>query len=146
MNETDLLRRLARALSLDADALVAIVAAGGHTLPAEQAAALAGADGEVSDGWLGVFLEGLILTRRGPREPGSPPPVPDTRPTPNAVLKKLRIALTLHEADMLRIFAAGGLVLSPQLLGPLFRKPGTKHFRKCPPEVLDAFVAGLAAG
>ncbi|NLJ11700.1 MAG: DUF1456 family protein, partial [Gammaproteobacteria bacterium] len=47
------------------------------------------------------FLDNLILERRGP----SPQPAPPTELplTNNTILKKLRVAFTLHEADLLDI-------------------------------------------
>ena len=61
----------------------------------------------------------------------------------NVVLKKIRIALTLHEGDMLKIIGDGGQPFSKSELSALFRKPGHKHFRPCGNQLMRAFLRGL---
>ena len=97
------------------------------------------------DDLMATFLDGLIIDRRGPPQSGSkPPPEPD-RLTNNAILKKIRIALKLQEADMIEILAAGGQRMSKGEITALFRKPGHKHFRACGDQVVRAFLRGLTA-
>jgi uncharacterized protein YehS (DUF1456 family) len=92
---------------------------------------------------LSYFLEGLILSERGPRADGAVPMLNDTPLSNNQVLKKLRIALNLQEHDMQLIFEEGGVTLSGSEFGALFRKTGNKHFRPCSDELLQHFIAGL---
>lgn len=89
---------------------------------------------------LSVFLEGLILTRRGP---GDKPPQPLASLSHNAVLKKLRIALELKEPELLNIFEAGGKPLSRYELGALFRAENNKHYVACSDALLGQFFKGL---
>lgn len=130
-----LLNQLATALRLDDDRVAAILELGGADPSADRS----------TDEAVLAFLDGLIVDRRGPRDPSLPPPPARDRLTNNLVLKKLRVALTLHEADMLRILDVGGSPMTNRELTTLFRKPGHKHYRKCSHEVLAAFLAGLAA-
>ena len=96
---------------------------------------------------LSAFLDGLIVHKRGKRElaPGQEPPPPILAKTNNMVLRKLRIAFDLKEADMLALLELGGFRLSKAELSALFRKEGHKHYRECGDQVLRYFVGGLTA-
>lgn len=99
---------------------------------------------ECSDAVLARFLDGLIVHRRGRDESRPPRPVED-RISNNVVLKKLRVAFELHEADMHRIFAGAGFPLSKPELSALFRSPAHKNYRPCGDQLLRAFLKGLTA-
>jgi uncharacterized protein YehS (DUF1456 family) len=149
MHNNEILALLSDALSLTDDRMAAIFALGGDELAGSEARALTAnpdAEGasELPDALLARFLDGLIVEQRGPRSPGKAPPAPVHRLTNNAVLKKLRIALNLQEDGLLRILSAGGNPMSNRELTTLFRKPRTKHFRKCGDDVLRSFLTGLA--
>ena len=91
---------------------------------------------------LGVFLDGLVTLKRGP----SPKKANDDEVielTNNLILKKLRIALELKEAETEIIFGLADVELSKQQLASLFRKEGHKNFKACPDELLMAFLEGL---
>jgi len=101
---------------------------------------------ECSDLELSAFLDGLIVMKRGLKEPGNAAPrKPSTvdRLSKNDVLKKLRIAMTLQEQDMLETLKLGGSELSKAELSALFRNPQHKHFRTCGNQVLRNFIKGL---
>jgi len=98
-----------------------------------------------SDAELCAFLDGLIVEKRGLREPA---PAPATKPadfrmSKNDILKKLRIAMSFKEQEMLDTLEAGGASLSKSELGALFRNPGHKHYRACGNQVLRNFIKGL---
>ena len=140
MHNHDVLSALHQALSLTGEQMAAIFALGGLMVGPEQALGLR----EVCpDRHLTVFLDGLIIDRRGPRPSGAP--AAPSALTNNAIFKKLRIALNLHEPQVLALLAAGGQPLSKRALSPLFRKPSHKHYRACSDEVLGAFLEGLKA-
>lgn len=91
---------------------------------------------------LGVFLDGLVTLKRGP----SPKKTDDDKVvelTNNLILKKLRIALELKEAETEIIFGLAEVELSKQQLASLFRKEGHKNFKECSDELLMAFLDGL---
>lgn len=96
------------------------------------------------DDVLRAFLDGLVLQRRGPRDPASPAPRPD-RLDNNLILRKLRIALDLKEPEMLTVLKLGGMEISPSELGALFRSEGHKHYRPCGDQLLRNFLKGLTA-
>lgn len=90
---------------------------------------------------LGLFLDGLVTLKRGP----SPQKKCDeaVELTNNLILKKLRIALELKEAETEIIFGLADVNLTKQQLSSLFRKEGHKNFKPCSNELLLAFLDGL---
>ncbi len=91
---------------------------------------------------LGAFLDGLVILKRGP-SPKKSNAKEVLELTNNLILKKLRIALELKEADIEIIFSLGDAELSKQQLSSLFRKDGHKNFKLCSDELLLAFLDGL---
>jgi len=90
---------------------------------------------------LGVFLDGLISFKRGKNPKSSSSE--EVELTNNLILKKLRIALTLKEAETEIIFGLGEIELTKQQLASLFRKESHKNFKPCSSELLMAFIDGL---
>lgn len=91
---------------------------------------------------LAHFLDGLIFFRRG--KDGARPERPvETQVTNNLVLKKLRVAFELKEADMHALLQAVGMSVSKPELSALFRKPGQSNYRKCGDQLLRNFLKGL---
>ena len=91
---------------------------------------------------LGVFLDGLVTLKRGP-SPKKPHEGEVVELTNNLILKKLRIALELKEAETEIIFGLADVELSKQQLASLFRKEGHKNFKVCSNELLMSFLEGL---
>lgn len=106
---------------------------------------------ECDDLELMAFLDGLIVKKRGLKQPvdgAKTASKPEVKAgtfllSKNDILKKLRIAMSFQEADMLSTLALGGSELSKSELGALFRKPNHKHYRKCGNQVLRNFIKGL---
>ena len=151
MNNNDTLDRLRAVLKLsDANVAECFTLAGQTLSPEAQAGLHSRAQGAariaVTDALLRSFLDGLIIARRGPRPSSSPTPEPATELTNNVILKKLRIALNLYEEDMLKLFRAGGKMLSKGELTVLFRKPTHKHYRACDDQLLSVFLEGIKNG
>ena len=91
---------------------------------------------------LGVFLDGLVILKRGP-SPKKNNNDEVVELTNNLILKKLRIAMELKEAETEIIFSLGEAELSKQQLASLFRKEGHKNFKECSDELLMSFLDGL---
>lgn len=91
---------------------------------------------------LGVFLDGLVSLKRGP-SPKKSSEEEAVELTNNLILKKLRIALELKEAEVEIIFGLADVELSKQQLASFFRKEGHKNFKTCSDELLMAFLDGL---
>ncbi len=89
---------------------------------------------------LSAFLNALIEERRGQRDPRMPvEPTIDN----NAVLRKLRIAFTLKDHDIVAILAGSGKQYSKAQINALFQKPTHKNFQRCGDQVLRHFLTGL---
>ncbi|MEA3454978.1 MAG: DUF1456 family protein [Campylobacterota bacterium] len=147
MNTNDILFKIKTALSLDNETVTKAYSLAGYEMEPERLAQLLKRRQE--SGFelcnyeeLGLFLDGLILLKRGP----SPKKSNDTEVielTNNLILKKLRIALELKEPETEIIFGLGEAKLSKQQLASLFRKEGHKNFKACSDELLMAFLDGL---
>ncbi|MCE7032915.1 DUF1456 family protein [Lysobacter sp. GX 14042] len=91
---------------------------------------------------LAHVLDGLIVHLRG-REEGKPPRPVEKRISNNVVLKKLRVAFELTDADMHQIFADAGFPVTKPELSALFRQAGHRNFRPCGDQLLRNFLKGL---
>ena len=91
---------------------------------------------------LGLFLDGLVLLKRGenstPKEENEVVEL-----TNNLILKKLRVALELKEAQLVILFALAEVTITKRQIGSLFRKEGGKNFKPCSDELLLSFLEGL---
>jgi len=90
---------------------------------------------------LGLFLDGFIILRRGPNPKKQKST--QTELTNNLILKKLRIALELKEAETEIIFSLGEVELSKQQLASLFRNTNNKNYKECSDELLMGFLDGI---
>jgi len=91
---------------------------------------------------LGIFLDGLVTLKRG-ESPKNRNDDEAVELTNNLILKKLRIALELKEAEIEIIFGLADITLSKQQLKSLFRKEGHKNFKPCSDDLLMSFLEGL---
>jgi uncharacterized protein YehS (DUF1456 family) len=97
---------------------------------------------ECSDRVLAHFLDGLVIHCRGRNDSLPSRPV-EKRVTNNLVLKKLRVAFELKDADMHQVFEDAGFPVSKPELSALFRQSGHKNFRPCGDQMLRNFLKGL---
>ncbi len=150
MINNDILRSLRYSLRLSDVEVMKMFALGGCDLELEEAQAKMGREEEpdalfCEDEELSCFLDGLVVHKRGPREEGSPTPARSLRLTNNMILKKIRVALTLREDEILDILKAGGHPMSRGELSALFRKPQHRSYRGCGDQALRKFLRGLTA-
>jgi uncharacterized protein YehS (DUF1456 family) len=152
MTNNDLLRRLRYALNLSGVGIAEICALGGHGIgPADVLKLLKKEDehGYVAcdDTVMAAFLDGLITSRRGPRDtPPGTAQSSDGLLNNNLILRKLRIALELNDADMLAVFRKAGVSLSKPELSALFRGVGQRNYKECGDQLMRNFVRGLTLG
>lgn len=100
---------------------------------------------ECSDAVLAHFLDGLVIHQRGTLPGQAPRPV-EKRITNNVVLKKLRVAFELKDADMHQIFEDAGFPVTKPELSALFRQQDHRNFRPCGDQMLRNFLKGLTLG
>lgn len=97
---------------------------------------------DCSDLVLAHFLDGLVVHRRG-RDPKLPPRPVAKRISNNDVLKKLRVAFELQDADMHQIFESVDFPVTKPELSALFRQRDHRNFRPCGDQMLRNFLKGL---
>ena len=118
MNNNDLLKRIRYAMDVGNAGMKVIFGLAGHIVTEAEILDMMKSEGEAGyvecgDRVLGLFLDGLIVQRRGRREP--PPGKPDAsneRLTNNLVLKKLRIALGFTDDDILEVLKRAGFEMT----------------------------------
>jgi len=147
MNHNDVMRSVRYTLDANDDRLADIVKLGGGEASIDDVRGFLKDPDDASatpidDRTMAQFLDGVIYALRG-RDESRPAPPPE-RVTNNVVLKKLRVAYSLQEADLLAIFAAGGHDITKPELSSFLRKPDNSHFRACGDQYLRAFLKGLA--
>ncbi len=147
MLSNDVLRRIRYALNLNDTAVVKLFRLGDLAVTRAQLAQWFKKEEDpdfvsCKNSELSAFLNGLIIEKRGAKE-DSPPPT-NVQLNNNAVLMKLKIALSLQSDDMLEILQLAGFQLSKHELSALFRKPDHKHYRECQDQLLRNFLKGLA--
>jgi len=96
---------------------------------------------EMSDVDLAIFLDGLIIEKRGRRD--GPLPEPETELNNNIILRKLKIALDFKTDQMLHMYGMAGKRISPHELSAFLRNPKQKQYRHCNDQYLRQFLTGL---
>ena len=96
---------------------------------------------EITDKELAIFLNGLIIEKRGKRD--GPQPEPEDPLSYNMILRKLKIALDLKTDDILDMFALIDKKLSKHELSAFFRNPDHKSYRACLDQYLRNFLNAL---
>ena len=146
ISTNEILYRIQKALNLSTEDMIEIYKLASHTMSWEHLDSLLKRRQEegfmlCSYEELGVFLDGLVTFKRGPSPKKSNDEVVEL--TNNLILKKLRIALELKEAETEIIFGLAEIELTKQQLASLFRKESHKNFKPCSAELLMAFIEGL---
>jgi uncharacterized protein YehS (DUF1456 family) len=96
------------------------------------------------DGLMSSFLDGLIISRRGKKEPSGPDaPKARARLSNNDILRSIRIALQLKDDDIIAIMGLAGIEVSKSELSALFRKHSHPNYRPCGDQFLRNFLVGL---
>ncbi len=151
MNNNDVLRRVRYIFDFDDSKMIALFALGNpdteQTVSRAQISDWLKKEDDpahkvCTDTMLAIFLNGLIVDKRGARD-DAPPLVPEKRITNNNVFTKLKIALNFKAEDVLEVLGSTGHTLSKHELSAFFRKPDHKHYRECKDQVLRNFLKGL---
>ena len=96
---------------------------------------------EITDKELAIFLNGLIIEKRGKRE--GPQPEPEDRLNNNMILRKLKIALDLKTDDILDLFALIDKKIGKHELSAFFRNSDHKSYRPFKDQYLRNFLNAL---
>lgn len=146
MTNNDILRRIRYILDFNDSKMVSVFGLAGQRVKREQVSEWLKKDDNpayksCNDTQLAIFLDGLIIDKRGKKE--GPQPKPNKHLTNNIIFMKLKIAFFLKAEDVLEILGSAELHISKHELSALFRKPGHRHYHECKDQILRNFLKGL---
>ena len=148
MTNNDILKRLRYALNFDNVTMIEMFRRAGVDMTQARIDAMMKKDEEPGfehcpRTLLGLFLDGFIAYRRGPRTEGGSAPKKNLQLTNNVILRKLKIALELRDEDFVEIMTLAGDDVSKSEISALFQKPDHKNFKECRDQFLRTFIKGL---
>lgn len=146
MRNNDIIRRLRYAFDFNDDKMIKIFKAADVDVTREQISDWLKKDDdpkvkEIYDKDLAVFLNGLINTNRGKKE--GEQPKPEKSLNNNQIFRKLKIALSMQDDDIIDVLKLVDLNVSPHEISALFRNPKQSQYRVCKDQFLRNFIFGL---
>ncbi len=146
MNNTDILRRIRYTFDFSDSKMMAVFGLAGDPVTREQISNWLKKDDDpayqnCTDRQLAIFLNGLIIDKRGKKE--GPQPEPERQLDNNIIFRKLKIALNLKAEEIIEIMTIAGLPMSKHELSAFFRRPGHKNYRVCNDQILRKFLNGV---
>ncbi len=146
MTNNDVLRRVRYTFDFDDSTMIRMFALAGLEVTRAQISDWLKKDEDpdfqkCSDRELAIFLNGLIVDKRGKKD--GPQAEPETRLSNNIVFRKLKIALNLQADEVQALVNQGDFNISKHELSAFFRKPGNRHYRECKDQVLRNFLKGV---
>jgi len=146
VTNNDILRRIRYTFDFNDKKMIAVFGMADYPVTREQISDWLKQDDdpafkECSDNLLAIFLNGLIVFKRGKKE--GPKPEPEKHLTNNIIFRKLKIALNLQADDILAIMKLAEFEISKHELSAFFRKKGHKHHRVCKDQILRKFLKGV---
>lgn len=145
----DVMRRLRFALSLDNIATINIFKLVDYKMEEDYLMQMMRREEEEGflpcrDKTLALFLDGLIIQKRGKREGAvSPELEAGERLSNNDILRKVRIAMNYQQDDMIKILRTAGFPVGKAELTALFRRADHRSFRPCGDQMLRNFLQGM---
>lgn len=149
MNHNDILRRLRYALRLDDTATISIFGLVDYDMEKDYLSMLMKKEDEPGfmlcrDKILSLFLDALIIQKRGKQEGAEPVVLKGSeRLTNNDILRKIRIAMSYRDDDMLAILKLANFRLSKGELNAFFRKPEHRNYKECGDQVVRNLLKGM---
>lgn len=146
MNNNDIIRRVRYTFSFNDAKMIELFELGNSKVDRAQIINWLKKDEDeeqekLQDEDLAIFLNGLIIEKRGKKE--GPPALPEKQLNNNIILRKFKIALDLRDDQLIEILALADMRISKHELSAFFRKPGQKHYRECKDQFLRNFLHGL---
>lgn len=146
MTNNDVLRRIRYTFSFSDSKMIALFGLAEHQVTRGQISDWLKKEDDpayqkCNDTELSVFLNGLIIDKRGKKE--GLQPKPEQRLTNNIILRKLKIALKLKDEEILEVMDLANLSMSKHELSAFFRRPDHKNYRTCKDQILRNFLRGM---
>ncbi len=149
MIHNDVLRRLRYALAINDTAAISIFKLANYDMEIDYLHAVMKREGEEGyspcrDKIIGLFLDGLIIKNRG-RQEGQGPKVlgPKERLSNNEVMRKIRIAMSYKDEDMIHALQLADFRISKSELSAFFRKPDHRNFKPAGDQVVRNLLQGM---
>ena len=95
----------------------------------------------IRDKQLAIFLNGFINKRRGKRE--GEQPKPEKSLNNNLIFKKLKIALSFKDTDILEVYQLADFKISKGEINNVFRNANHAKYVVCKDQFLRNFLEGL---
>ncbi len=148
MTNNDIIRRIRYTFDFEDDKMIALFKLANHDVQRAEVCDWLKSDEdpelrELTDKELAIFLNGLIIDRRGKRE--GPQPKPEEELTNNMILRKLKIALDLKSDEILALYSLINKKISKHELSAFFRNPNNKSYEPCMDQYLRYFLSGMQA-
>lgn len=146
MNNNDIIRRIRYMFDYGDDKMISLFKLANHKVSREELSNWLKKDKDesfvpIQDRELSIFLNGLIIDKRGKRE--GPQPEPEDPLTNNMILRKLKIAFNLKSDDILDLFASINKRIGKHELSAFFRRPDHKSYEPCMDQYLRYFLNAL---
>ncbi len=124
MTNNDILRRIRYTFDFNDSKMIAVFKLADYQVAREQISDWLKKDDDAaykscSDMQLAIFLNGLIIDKRGKKD--GPLPEPEKKLNNNIIFRKLKIALDLKNEDVLEILSLADLRISKHELSAFFR-------------------------
>ncbi len=149
MIHNDVLRRLRYALAINDTAAISIFKLVNYDMEIDYLHAVMKREGEEGylpcrDKIIALFLDGLIIKNRGRQEGQEPQELgPKERLSNNEVLRKIRIAMSYKDDDMIEVLKLAGFRISKGELSAFFRKPDHRNFKPAGDQVVRNLLQGM---
>jgi uncharacterized protein YehS (DUF1456 family) len=146
MTNNDIIRRIRYIFDFNDSKMIEIFSLASHQVTRSQISDWMKKDDdpsfrELDDYQLAIFLNGLIIDKRGKKE--GEQPVPEKHLNNNIIFRKLRIALNLKDDDILEILALADMRISKHELSAFFRSPNQRQYIACNDQILRNFLHGM---
>jgi uncharacterized protein YehS (DUF1456 family) len=146
MTNNDILRRLRYAFDLSDDQMIKLFDFADYTASRATISNWLKKDSDedfvvLNDEQLAIFLNGFIISQRGKKD--GKVPVPEKRLNNNVILRKLKIALSYTDEDIVATLAKMDLKMSKHEVNAFFRNYKQEQYRQCQDQVLRKFIYGL---
>ncbi|MEZ4918127.1 MAG: DUF1456 family protein [Saprospiraceae bacterium] len=146
MDNNDVLRRLRFTFDFSDSKMMQLFKQGGLEVSRAEISAWLKKEGDpegkqLYDVQMATFLNGLIIEHRGKKE--GEIPKAEKRLNNNLVFRKLKIAFSLKDEDILDLYDLAGVRISKHEISAFFRKPTQSQYRLCKDQFLRSFLQGL---
>ncbi len=146
MNNKDVLRQVRYIFDFNDDQMMKLFALGGLEVDRNQLSNWLKKEEDpdhevVDDQTLAHFLNGFIIHKRGKKD--DKPVIAEKSLNNNLVFRKLKIALSYKDSDIMEAFSLAGIKVGKHEISALFRNPRQSQYRECKDQFLRNFLLGL---